>query len=131
MRADLVDAIPERLRRYLASRLPNVRDVRIENLFRSPSGNSRAMWFFDADWTGDAPVSKTLTLRTNETTCFREPEVSLEKEFRVYRALEGTAVPVIRNYWYETDPAWFGEPFVIRERMEGVQTTVNGAPQEL
>lgn len=131
MRREIVDTIPERLERYLATKLPDVRDIRISNLFRCPSGNSRAMWFFDADWTGDAPVSKTLTLRTNESTCFCEPEVSLEKEFRVYRTLEGTAVPVISNYWYEDDPSWFGDSFVIRERMEGVETSVNGVPQEV
>ena len=131
MRREIVQSIAERLQRYLATKLPEVRDVQIGNLLRCPSGNSRAMWFFDADWTGHAPVSKTLALRTNESTCFREPEVSLEKEFRVYRALEGTQVPVVSNYWYESDPVWFGEPFVVRERMEGVQSTINGAPREV
>jgi aminoglycoside phosphotransferase (APT) family kinase protein len=131
VRRDIAASIPERLQRYLATKLPEVHDIRVGNLFRCPSGNSRAMWFFDAVWTGEAPISKTLALRTNESTCFREPEVSLEKEFRVYRTLEGTSVPTIRNYWYESDPEWFGEPFVIRERMEGVEATMNGAPQEV
>jgi aminoglycoside phosphotransferase (APT) family kinase protein len=88
------------------------------------------MWFFDVDWSGDTPLSKTLALRLDESTCFKEPEVSLEKEYRVYRALEGTPVPVIANYWYESDPTWFGQPFVVRERMTGVQAGVNHATQE-
>ena len=77
------------------------------------------MWFFDADWDGEAPIAKQLMFRANESTCFRDEEASLEKEYRVFRALQDTPVPVPANYWYERDPSWAGEDFVIRERVEG------------
>ena len=97
MDRDVVDAIPDALARYLSARLPQVSDVRIGPVTRSAGGSSRAMYFFDADWTGEAPVSKTLALRMDESSTFKEPEISLYREFRVYRALMGTTVPVIGN----------------------------------
>jgi aminoglycoside phosphotransferase (APT) family kinase protein len=127
---DVVDAIPEVLRRYLSARLPQVSDVRIGPVSRSAGGSSRAMYFFDADWSGDAPVAKTLALRMDESSTFKEPEISLLREYRVYRALMPTTVPVVANYWYEDDPAWLGQPFVVRERMDGVQTSIDSASME-
>src|SRR5271155_5305348 len=125
MNRDVVDAIPDALHRYLSAQLPQVSDVQIGPVTRSPGGSSRAMYFFDAGWTGDAPVSKTLALRMDESSTFKEPEISLRREFRVYRALMGSTVPVIDNYWYEDDPSWLGQPFVIRERIENVHTSID------
>jgi aminoglycoside phosphotransferase (APT) family kinase protein len=130
MDRDVVDAIPEVLHRYLPARLPQVSEVRIGAVTRSHGGSSRAMYFFDAGWTGDVPVSKTLALRMNESSTFKEPEISLHREFRVYRALMGSTVPVIDNYWYEDDPSWLGQPFVIRERIEDVHTSIDFASTE-
>jgi aminoglycoside phosphotransferase (APT) family kinase protein len=123
----VVEAIPDGLQRYLSAKLPQVQDVQIGPVTRSPGGSSRAMYFFDAEWTGAAPLAKTLALRLDESSTFKEPEISLLKEFRVYRALARTAVPVIENYWYEDDPSWFGQPFVIRERVDGVHTNIDDA----
>ncbi len=119
MEPDTIERLPEILQAYLQERLPDVRDLTVRNVRRSPGGNSRSMWFFDADWEGEAPISKRLMFRANESTCFRDEEASLEKEYRIFRALEATPIPVPANYWYERDPAWAGEDFVIRERIEG------------
>ena len=119
MEPETIERLPEILRAYLSEHLPEVRNVSIHNVARSPGGNSRSMWFFDADWEGEAPVAKRLMFRANESTCFRDEEASLEKEYRVFRALQETPVPVPTNYWYERDPSWAGEDFVIRERVEG------------
>jgi aminoglycoside phosphotransferase (APT) family kinase protein len=130
MDRDVVDAIPDALHRYLSARLPQVSDVRIGPVTRSAGGSSRAMYFFDADWTGEAPVSKTLALRMDESSTFKEPEISLYREFRVYRALMGTTVPVIGNYWHEDDRSWLGQSFVIRERVDDVHTSIDSASVE-
>ena len=127
MNRDVVDAIPDALHRYLSARLPQISNMHIGPVTRSPGGSSRAMYFFDAGWTGDAAVSKTLALRMDESSTFKEPEISLYREFRVYRALMGSTVPVIDNYWYEDDPSWLGQPFVIRERIEDVHTSIDFA----
>jgi aminoglycoside phosphotransferase (APT) family kinase protein len=123
----VVDRMPDALHRYLSARLPHVSDVRIGPLTRSPGGSSRAMYFFDASWTGDATVSNTLALRMDESSTFKEPEISLHREFLVYRALMGTTVPIIDNYWYENDPSWLGQPFVIRQRVDDVHTSIDFA----
>ena len=129
MEPDTIERLPEILRAYLSERLPEVRNVTIHNVARSPGGNSRSMWFFDAGWDGDAPVSKQLMFRANESTCFRDEEASLEKEYRIFRALQDTPVPVPANYWYERDPSWAGEDFVIRERVDG-DTNFRDLPAE-
>jgi aminoglycoside phosphotransferase (APT) family kinase protein len=116
---DVISRLADILGEYLARRFPGMGSVRIPWIERSAGGGSRSMWFFDAEWTGEAPISHRLCFRADESTCFRDSEASLYKEFRVYRALEGTAVPVPRNLLYEDDRSWVGERFVIRERLDG------------
>ncbi|MBI4300926.1 MAG: phosphotransferase, partial [Chloroflexi bacterium] len=129
MEPETIARLDQVLAAYLAYRLPEVEDVRVSNVVRSTGGASRSQWFFDVSWRGEAPVSKTLTLRASECTCFRDSESSLEREYRIFKALEGSPVPVPRNYWYEDDPRWLGEPFVIRERIEA-RTSFAGEPPE-
>ena len=119
MELETIQRLPEILAAYLSERLPSVRNVSVTNVVRSAGGGSRSMWFFDAAWEGEAPVAKQLIFRANESTCFRDAEASLEKEYRVFRALQETPIPVPANYWYERDPKWAGEDFVIRERVDG------------
>ena len=119
---ETISQLSEVLSDYLSSRLPDHPHVTVTNVKRSHLGGSRAMWSFDADWDGELAISKSLALRADESTCFREPEISLEKEYRVYKALEGTVIPVPKNYWYEGDTRWIGQPFVIREWMNGVES---------
>lgn len=48
------------------------------------------------------------------------PEISnLDQQFRVLKALEKTAAPIPRVYWYEADPALLGGPFIIMDKVEG------------
>lgn len=121
--------LPETIPAYLAHRLPEAGNVRVSNLRRAAGGSSRAMWFFSADWEGDAPIARDLAFRADDTTCFRdEYGEGLEREFMTYRALEGTVIPVPRNYWFESDPRWTGEPFVIREVVAGRGRLQDEAP---
>src|SRR5262249_19511737 len=115
--------LPDVLARYLSDRLPEAGRITVSDVSRASIGNSRPMWFFDADFEHEVPVSSALVLRMDQTSCFREPEISLEREFEVYRALHGTPVPVVANYWYENDLSWFGQAFVIRQRLDDVETS--------
>ena len=47
-------------------------------------------------------------------------EANFETQFRVMQALgEHSDVPVPKMLWFEADPAWFGSPFWIMERVDG------------
>jgi aminoglycoside phosphotransferase (APT) family kinase protein len=103
---------------YLQHRLPGAAGVRVTGLHRIPGGASRETWAFDACWSqADGERSQGFILR-------RDPDASLletdrDVEYQLYRALEGTPVPVPRVFWLETDPRWLERPFFLMERIEG------------
>lgn len=115
MQPKTIRALDTILAGYIGRKLPQVKNVQVGNVVRSTAGASRSQWFFDVSWDGEAPVAKRLTLRASECTCFREDDSSIEREYRIFKGLEGSPIPVPTNYWYEDDPTWLGEPFVIRE----------------
>lgn len=112
----------QRIAAYLAYRMPAARGVTVTNLRRIPGGASRETWSFDAAWEEDrAPCSGGFILR-------RDPDASLletdrEREFRIYRALADSPVPVPRALWLESDPAWLDRPFFVMERIDGCWTS--------
>ncbi len=129
MQTETISALPTIASRYLEHRLPSAGQVRVRDMKRGAIGSSRAMWFFHAEWDGEAEISHELAFRADESTCFRdEYEEGLDREFKVYQSLHETGIPVPRNYWYETDPAWIGEPFVIRELLPGRSNLQNDPP---
>jgi|TARA_B100000315_G_C14544085_1_gene572366 aminoglycoside phosphotransferase (APT) family kinase protein len=119
MEPEVIVKLDTLLSDYLRYRIPAVRNLKVSNVTRSTGGASRSQWFFDAHWDGPADIASELILRTGECTCFRDEEASLEREFRIYKCLKDSPVPVPDNYWYEEDPKWLGLPFVIRERLPG------------
>jgi len=54
-------------------------------------------------------------------------ETERDVEFQVYKALQGTKVPVPKVYWLEMDGRWLERPFFVMERIDGCET----APQVL
>lgn len=112
----------ERIAAYLTHRMPAARSMQIEGLRRIPGGASRETWSFDASWEEDhAPCRGGFILR-------RDPDASLlvterEREYTIYQALDGTAVPVPRARWLEPDPCWLDRPFFIMDRIDGCQTS--------
>jgi aminoglycoside phosphotransferase (APT) family kinase protein len=111
----------ERIAAYLAHRMPAAREVQVSRLWRVPGGASRETWSFDVAWQeGHESGGGGFILR-------RDPDASLletdrEREYRIYRALEGTDVPAPRARWLESDPHWLDRPFFIMERIDGCQT---------
>jgi aminoglycoside phosphotransferase (APT) family kinase protein len=116
----------ERIAAYIAHRMPAAGDVRVAALRRIPGGASRETWSFDATWQeGDSARTAGFILR-------RDPDASLletdrEREYQIYRALEGTGVPAPTARWLEPDPSWLDRPFFIMDRIDHCFT----APQAL
>jgi aminoglycoside phosphotransferase (APT) family kinase protein len=119
-------SLEDRLAAYIAHRLPDAGDVRVEGLERIFGGASRETHRFRLAYRdGAGEVSRRLILR-------RDPESSLidtdrAVEFAAYRAFYGSAVPVPEPLWLEEDPRWLDHPFFVMEELAGLETS----PQKL
>jgi aminoglycoside phosphotransferase (APT) family kinase protein len=114
-----------RIAEYLRRQMPDAARLSIRGLYRIPGGASRETWSFDAAWQdGDG------TAQQRGFILRRDPEAGLletdrDIEYRVYRAFQGSAVPVPRMYWLETGSGSLDRPFFIMERIDGCQTDPN------
>ncbi|HEU5307313.1 MAG TPA: phosphotransferase family protein [Acidimicrobiia bacterium] len=87
------------------------------------TGFSNETILFDATWTDDGgtPGVHHLVARIAPQAYTVFLEANFETQFRVMEALaEHTDVPVPRMLWFEPDPSWFGSPFWIMARVEGI-----------
>ncbi|MGY6635437.1 MAG: phosphotransferase family protein [Alkalilacustris sp.] len=100
------------LGRWLAARLPDGPADGRPGLSRIGGGQSNPTWF--VDW-----GAHRLVLRKKPAGPILPGAHAVEREFRVLRALEGTAVPVPRALWLEEDAAPLGTPFYVMERLDG------------
>lgn len=106
------------LERYLSARLGGA--VRIESLTQAFPGLSRETWLVRLE-SGTAPGSthERLVVRADAPGGPFCP-VPLEFEYRVYRALAGTEVPVARALWFDASPeVTKGRALFVREMIEG------------
>jgi aminoglycoside phosphotransferase (APT) family kinase protein len=109
----------ERLAAFLRTKIDGAPDLVVERLHRNVGGMSRETWFADTAWSGPGGRQKrTLTIRADHPEGSVVP-VPLEYEYKVYRALSDTDVPVARALWYEADPQWLGRAFYVRETIDG------------
>ena len=86
------------------------------------TGFSNETVLFDATWAdGDGSAdTHRLVVRIAPQQYQVFFETNFESQFRVMRALgEGSEVPIPKMLWFEDDPAWFGSPFWIMERVDG------------
>ena len=113
----------ERLRQYLAARLPAAADIVIGRLERTGGGASRESWLVDAEWTENGvPAARPLIIRRDPTASVLETD--RRSEFEVLRAAREIPVPVPRMYWLEEDGSWLERPFMVMERVSGVAPPV-------
>ena len=114
----------ERIAAYVCQRMPEARDLSVGGLHRIPGGASRETWSFDAEWEEHGGRHRQgLILR-------RDPEAGLlesdrDVEYRVYRAFEGTQIPVPHVFWLESGSEALDRPFFIMERIDGCDTDGN------
>ena len=119
----------ERLRAYLAARMPAATDVEISRLERTGGGASRETWLVDAEWTEQGQrVLMPLIIRRDPTASVLETD--RRTEFEVLRAARQIPVPVPRMHWLEESGQWLDRPFMVMERINGVAPPVVLPPTE-
>lgn len=109
----------ERVAAYLKDRL-GAAALQVTGLKRNVGGMSRETWFAEVSGTraGDQ-FSDALTFRVDHPEGSVVP-VTLEREYRTFAALTGTAVPVAETLWYEDDADLIGRaPFYVRRTVPG------------
>ena len=85
--------LSSRLATYIAAKLPEARDVRVEGLERIHGGASRETYRFRLLYAGSSgDVERGLILRRDPPGSLIDTERA--NEFNAYRAFHGTVVPV-------------------------------------
>jgi aminoglycoside phosphotransferase (APT) family kinase protein len=119
-------ALEPRLTAYIAARMPDAQDVKVEDLARISGGASRETYRFRLTWTeGGGTRERKLILRRDPPASLIDTERRIE--FEAYRAFRGTAVPVPEMLWLEEASEALDHPFFIAEEIAGFQA----APQLL
>ena len=99
---------------YLAERLPDAADVRVDGLERIFGGASRETYRFVLITHREGKdESRRLILRRDPPGSLIDTERAVE--FAAYRAFYGTAVPVPEALWLEEDASRLEYPFFIME----------------
>jgi aminoglycoside phosphotransferase (APT) family kinase protein len=113
------DLVP-RIREYLASRMPDARDLAIDDVQRIAVGWSHETWLFDLTWRESGEARRRgLCLRRDPGNALLRHLSDLEVQFRVLTRLDPTPLPTPKPYWFERDPAVLGAPFLVMERVPG------------
>jgi aminoglycoside phosphotransferase (APT) family kinase protein len=109
----------ETIRAYLATKLGAER-VELDHFTHSPGGWSHDIYVFDARWVADGTqLTRGFCLRKDPGTGLVRDLSTLDEQYRVLQALEGTRVRAPRPYWYEADATILGGPFFLMEKIDG------------
>jgi aminoglycoside phosphotransferase (APT) family kinase protein len=104
------DFDPAALARVIADRLPDAAGRM--DVERVGGGQSNPTYFVDLP-------DRRLVLRKKPAGATLPTAHAVDREYRVLRALAGTAVPVPRPVLFHDDPAAIGTPFYLMERLDG------------
>jgi aminoglycoside phosphotransferase (APT) family kinase protein len=116
---DAAAPIEERIRCYLAERL-GAQDLTLGDVQRVEVGWSHETWLFDADWTELGEHRRQgFCLRRDPGNALLREMSDLGVQFAVLQALEGTAVPAPRPFFYEPAPNVLDAPFLVMEKVRG------------
>ena len=126
--ADGATGLESRLAAYLAEKLPDASDVRVDGLERIFGGASRETYRFVLRTHRDGEdESRRLILRRDPPGSLIETDRAVE--YAAYRAFYGTAVPVPEALWLEEDGKRLEYPFFIMEELAGLQSSAQAAAQ--
>ncbi|MCP4755534.1 MAG: phosphotransferase family protein [Proteobacteria bacterium] len=110
-----------KLTSFIVDRLPEVGEVRVDELNRIHGGASRETYRFRLRYSQDGRnVDDRLILRLDPQTSLVESEHA--DEFHTYRGFFGTKVPVPESLWMEEDARWLGRPFFVMREITGCET---------
>ncbi len=123
-----VSRIESRLAAYIAGRLDDAEEVRVESLERIFGGASRETYRFVLSWReGGAERQRGLILRRDPPGSLIETERAIE--FAAYQAFHGTTVPVPEPLWLEEDPSYLDHPFFIMQEIPGFESSPQAITQ--
>ena len=112
----------KRLADWLGAKLPEAQDVIVTDVqVPGAGGLSNETVLFTASWREDGvEQTRGMVARVQPDGPGVFPEYDLSKEAAVIKALaEKSDVPVPDVYFFEDDPAVFGSPFLVMQRIDG------------
>jgi aminoglycoside phosphotransferase (APT) family kinase protein len=119
---DPLAALARDFARYVAYRLPEAGDVRVDEIRRIHGGASRETYRVRIGYSqaGEAR-QRGLILR-------RDPpggliETDRATEYQAYRAFAASEVPVPEALWLEEDSSWLERPFFVMEEVAGCESS--------
>jgi len=113
-----VSSLAERFAAYLGHCWPEGGEIRIDAFERIYGGASRETYRVRVSVReGAGTVEHRLILRRDPASSLIETDRSTE--YRAYAAFHGSAVPVPRPLFLETDPHWLDRPFFVMEEVTG------------
>jgi aminoglycoside phosphotransferase (APT) family kinase protein len=112
------DPIEEGIASYLSGKFDAIVDL--HDVQRIAVGWSHETWLFDAAWSSGGEHRVTpLCLRRDPGNALLREMSDLATQYAVLQALESTAVPAPKAYFYEPDAEVLGAPFLVMERVPG------------
>jgi aminoglycoside phosphotransferase (APT) family kinase protein len=112
--------VQEKIAGYLESKMPRARNLTLSDFVHSAGGWSHEIYLFYANWNADSrALRQGFCLRKDPGAGLLRELSSLQEQFRVIKALEPTAAPTPKAYWYEEDTSLLGGPFFVMEKVEG------------
>jgi aminoglycoside phosphotransferase (APT) family kinase protein len=112
--------VEDKIAGYLESKMPRARNLALSDFIHSAGGWSHEIYLFYANWNEDGRAMRQgFCLRKDPGAGLLRELSSLQEQFRVIKALESTAAPTPKAYWYEEDPSLLGGPFFVMEKVEG------------
>jgi aminoglycoside phosphotransferase (APT) family kinase protein len=115
-------AIREPFERWLAARMPEASELRVDDLRKPGTGKSSDTLLFELGWRDGDGASQALpcVLRCAPRGSAPFPSYDLGLQFRVMRGLaRHSAVPVPEVLWLEEDTAVLGVPFLVMRAVAG------------
>jgi aminoglycoside phosphotransferase (APT) family kinase protein len=115
-----------RLAAYIAMRMPQACDVRVDSLSRISGGASRETFRFKLYYTDEKGqgVERPLILRRDPPASLIETERRIE--YAAYKAFHGTVVPVPEMLWLEEGLEALDFPFFIAQELTGFEASPYG-----
>jgi aminoglycoside phosphotransferase (APT) family kinase protein len=116
------DLAAKRLADYFSAKLPEAQDVTVTDVqVPGAGGLSNETVLFTATWReGGVEQTRGMVARVQPDGPGVFPEYDLRKEAAVIAALaEKSDVPVPGVYFFSEDPAVFGSPFLVMQRIDG------------
>src|SRR5207247_7603985 len=117
-----LQVLASELAAWLAPRLPEGRDIRVENLaYPFGAGQSHETVLFDLSWSqGGRRMTQGCVVRIKPTSHTVYPDDLYDEQYKLMRVLhEHGRVRVAKILWVEQDPTILGAPFFVMEKVRG------------